>query len=118
LDEVDNLDEWTESNLETLLSDDCDINARLDAAVSLSDSDDEGVANSLKEFVNAQNAPLDVLVEACATLALIWCRNDSFDPKFLIEMQEEACLVAIEEVFIPYRPEWVKLLPHHGMDWE
>jgi len=112
------LEDWIATNLETVLSDDFDLNARLEAVTSLGECGDEGVANSLKEFVVAQNAPVDLLVECSGALALLWCELDSFDPKFLIGLEIEECLQAMEEVFIPYRPEWVRLLPHMGDEWE
>ncbi len=112
------MDDWTATNLETVVSDDFDLTARLEAAASLAECADEGVANALKEFLLEQNAPFDLLVEVSASLAMIWCDLDSFDPKFLIGLELEECLEAMAEVFIPYRPEWVKLLPHMGEDWE
>lgn len=111
------MDDWTENNLEILLSEDYDLSERLEAAAALGESDDEAVANALKNLLLAQNSSYDLLVEAAASLALIWCRTDSFDPKYLIGFDDEECLHAIEEVFIPHRPEWVRYLPHMGNDW-
>ena len=112
------MDDWTANNLEMIVSEDFDLNTRLEAATALAVCADEGVANTLKEFVLAQNAPFDLLVEASASLAMNWCDLDDFDPKYLIGLEIEECLEAIAEVFIPYRPEWVKLLPHMGDEWE
>lgn len=112
------MDEWTDSNLDIALSEDYDLNERLEAATALGESDDEAVANALKNLLLSQDGPYDLLVEAAASLALIWCRNDSFDPKYLIGFDDEECLHAIEEVFIPHRPDWVRYLPHMGNDWE
>lgn len=112
------MDEWTESNLDIVMSDDYDLNERLEAAAVLGESDDEAIANALKELLLSQDGPCDLLVEVAASLALIWCRIDGFDPKYLIGLEDEECLRAIEEVFIPHRPDWVRYLPHMGNDWE
>lgn len=112
------MEEWIETNLEIVLSEEHDLNERLEAATVLAESDDEAVANSLKELLLSQNGPYDLFVEVAASLAMIWCRSDSFDPKYLIGLEDEGCLHAIEEVFIPHRPDWVRFLPHMGNDWE
>ena len=111
------MDEWTQSNLDRVLSAEYDLNERLDAAAALSESDDEAVANALKELILSQDGPQDLFIEASASLALIWCRIDGFDPKYLIGLEDEECLRAMEEVFIPHRPDWVRFLPHMGEDW-
>ncbi len=111
------MQEWESNKLDIMLSDDCDLVERLEAAATLSNSESHSVLEALLNLALSDEVSLELAIEAATSLAFIWCRDDNFEADAIADLSNPECIRAITDVFIPYRPEWGRFLPDADEDY-